>query len=232
MAEYEKIGFVDHVTPLNAENMGHLEDGIALAVETAAEASNLTIGTVTSGETPSANIADGKLNLVFEEPKKGEKGDPGPAGANGKDGAQGPAGADGAPGKNGATWYVVASAQSSGGAAPSGAAEGDFVLDSNGAVYKVNASTMLDDTGVNIKGAQGPSGKDGAQGATGAQGPKGPKGDPGDTYTLPDATTSVRGGVLQAEAQADSVATDATGLVTDFNALLAKLRTAGILASS
>jgi hypothetical protein len=29
--------------------------------------------------------------------------------------------------------------------------------------------------------------------------------------------------------QADSVATDAAGLVTDFNALLAKLRTAGIL---
>lgn len=229
MAEYEKIGFVDHVTPLNAENMGHLEDGIALAVETANEASNLTIGTVTSGETPSANIEDGKLNLVLEKPEKGEKGDPGPAGANGKDGAQGPAGADGAPGKNGATWYVVASAQSAGGAAPGGAVEGDFVLDSNGAVYKVNASTTLDDTGVNIKGAQGPAG---ANGADGNDGDPGPKGDPGETYTLPDATTLVRGGVLQAEAQADSVATDATGLVTDFNALLAKLRTAGILASS
>lgn len=187
------------------------------------------IGTVTSGDTPAVTLTDGTLNFVL---KDGQKGDPGPAGANGKDGAQGPAGSDGAPGKNGATWYVVASAQSSGGAAPSGAAEGDFVLDSNGAVYKVNASTMLDDTGVNIKGAQGPSGKDGAQGATGAQGPKGPKGDPGDTYTLPDATTSVRGGVLQAAAQVDSVATDVAGLVTDFNALLAKLRAAGILANA
>ena len=34
-----------------------------------------------------------------------------------------------------------------------------------------------------------------------------------------------------AEAVADSVATDAAGIVTDFNGLLAKLRTAGIIAS-
>lgn len=34
-----------------------------------------------------------------------------------------------------------------------------------------------------------------------------------------------------AAVQADSVATDVTGLVTDFNALLAKLRTAGLLAT-
>jgi len=34
----------------------------------------------------------------------------------------------------------------------------------------------------------------------------------------------------QAAAQADSVAADVATLVTDFNALLAKLRTAGILA--
>ncbi len=33
----------------------------------------------------------------------------------------------------------------------------------------------------------------------------------------------------QAMAQADSVASDITGLVTDFNALLSKLRAAGIL---
>ena len=46
---------------------------------------------------------------------------------------------------------------------------------------------------------------------------------------LPDATTTVSGGVLQATNQADSVATDVDGLVTDFNALLAKLKTAGIM---
>ena len=46
---------------------------------------------------------------------------------------------------------------------------------------------------------------------------------------LPNATTTVVGGVLQATNQADSVATDVDGLVTDFNALLAKLKTAGIM---
>lgn len=49
-------------------------------------------------------------------------------------------------------------------------------------------------------------------------------------YTLPDATTTVRGGVLQAATQAASVATDVAGLVADFNALLAKLKTSGAVA--
>ena len=47
---------------------------------------------------------------------------------------------------------------------------------------------------------------------------------------MPIATSSTLGGVKQAVAQADSTATDVAGLKTDFNALLAKLRTAGILA--
>ena len=49
-------------------------------------------------------------------------------------------------------------------------------------------------------------------------------------YTPPNATTTVKGLVNQAAARADSTATDVDGLVTDFNDLLAKLRTAGILA--
>ncbi|EBV1532032.1 hypothetical protein DNY80_24405 [Salmonella enterica subsp. enterica serovar Kentucky] len=44
------------------------------------------------------------------------------------------------------------------------------------------------------------------------------------------ATTSAAGLVKQSVAQADSTATTVAGLVSDFNALLAKLRTAGILA--
>lgn len=48
--------------------------------------------------------------------------------------------------------------------------------------------------------------------------------------TLVAATTSTAGIVKQAAAQADSTATTVAGLVTDFNALLAKLRTAGLLA--
>ena len=46
---------------------------------------------------------------------------------------------------------------------------------------------------------------------------------------LPNATTSVLGGIKQSANQADSVATTVELLVTDFNALLAKLKTAGIM---
>lgn len=44
-------------------------------------------------------------------------------------------------------------------------------------------------------------------------------------------TSTIRGGVIQATAQANSTASDVAGLVTDFNALLAKLRTAGVIAT-
>lgn len=50
------------------------------------------------------------------------------------------------------------------------------------------------------------------------------------TFTPPTATTSAIGGVKQAETQSDSVAEDVSTLVTDFNALLAKLKAAGIMA--
>lgn len=50
------------------------------------------------------------------------------------------------------------------------------------------------------------------------------------TFAPVTATTSVVGGVKMAATQANSVATDAAGLVTDFNALLAKLKAAGIMA--
>lgn len=48
-------------------------------------------------------------------------------------------------------------------------------------------------------------------------------------YSLPAATTTANGGVKKLAAQADSTATDAAGLVADFNALLAKLKTAGLM---
>ncbi|WP_339200470.1 head fiber protein [Paenibacillus sp. FSL P2-0322] len=44
------------------------------------------------------------------------------------------------------------------------------------------------------------------------------------------ATTAANGTVKQAAAQANSTATDVAGLVGDFNSLLGKLRTAGVLA--
>jgi hypothetical protein len=51
---------------------------------------------------------------------------------------------------------------------------------------------------------------------------------PTDPVTIPAATTSAIGGVKMA-AQADSTATDVAGLLADFNALLAKARTAGLM---
>lgn len=45
-----------------------------------------------------------------------------------------------------------------------------------------------------------------------------------------NATTTTAGVVKQSATQADSVAADAAALVTDFNALLAKLKAAGIMA--
>ena len=56
--------------------------------------------------------------------------------------------------------------------------------------------------------------------------------DPLDPVVIPPATTTARGGVKQAAVQAASTATDAAGVVTDLNALLTKLKTAGIMASS
>jgi len=52
----------------------------------------------------------------------------------------------------------------------------------------------------------------------------------GTPYTLPAATASVIGGVKQATTQAASTAEDVAGVVTDLNALIAKLKTAGIMA--
>lgn len=81
-------------------------------------------------------------------------------------------------------------------------------------------------------GPRGPAGADGApgaQGPQGEQGPEGPQGPAGPSYTLPDATTSVRGGVLQMAAIADL---SATPTQQDFNNLLAALRTAGLLAAT
>ncbi|MDF5713566.1 MAG: head fiber protein [Rhizonema sp. NSF051] len=47
---------------------------------------------------------------------------------------------------------------------------------------------------------------------------------------IPAATTTVNGSVKKAATQANSTATDVAGLVADFNALLAKLKAAGIMA--
>ena len=63
---------------------------------------SLKIGTVTSGDTASASIVGGKLNLVLPRGEKGEKGEQGSKGDTGAVGPQGPEGLQGAAGAQGA----------------------------------------------------------------------------------------------------------------------------------
>lgn len=71
-------------------------------------------------------------------------------------------------------------------------------------------------------------GPQGPKGDTGPQGPQGPQGEPGATYTLPAATTETLGGVKMAGGVSD---VSAAPTQEEFNALLASLRTAGIMQS-
>lgn len=48
-------------------------------------------------------------------------------------------------------------------------------------------------------------------------------------YVLPAATTSAIGGVKKMTNQAASTATDVAGVVTDLNALITKLKAAGMM---
>lgn len=52
---------------------------------------------------------------------------------------------------------------------------------------------------------------------------------PDDQVVVPAATTSTIGGVKKMTNQANTTATDVAGLVTDFNALLTKLKAAGMM---
>lgn len=72
-------------------------------------------------------------------------------------------------------------------------------------------------------------GPKGPKGDTGTQGPKGDPGAAGPSYTLPAATTSSLGGVKKGSAVANAAAAPTK---EEFNALLASLRAAGIIASS
>lgn len=51
----------------------------------------------------------------------------------------------------------------------------------------------------------------------------------GDEYTLPAATTAAIGGVKKMTSQDASSATDVAGVVADLNALITKLKAAGMM---
>ena len=115
---YQKQTWTDGQTTVFAANMQHIEQGIVDAAEainalernpggTAA----LTIGTVTSGETASASITNGKLNLVLPRGAVGPQGPEGPKGAAGAQGEQGPKGGTGPAGPgftDAAKGYILA----------------------------------------------------------------------------------------------------------------------------
>ncbi|MCI0196967.1 head fiber protein [Cronobacter sakazakii] len=52
---------------------------------------------------------------------------------------------------------------------------------------------------------------------------------PGDPVAIPAATTTTIGGVKKMTTQTNSTATDVAGVVTDLNALISKLKTAGMM---
>ena len=132
---------------------------------------------------------------------KGAKGDKGDTGATGANGADG---ADGAPG------------------AAAGFGNPTARIDANTGTPSVSVSASGPDTAKvfaftfsNLKGAKGDKGD------------PGPQGEPGPSYTLPAATTGALGGVKMAAAVGDVAAAPT---MEEFNALLASLRAAGILA--
>ena len=129
---------------------------------------SLKIGTVTSGDTASASIVGGKLNLVLPRGEKGEqgpKGDTGPVGPQGPEGPQGAAGEQGAQGPKGEAG--IAGAQGpKGDTGPVGPQGPEGPQGAAGA-----------------QGAQGPKGETGAAGAQGEQGPKGDTGPAGPGFT-------------------------------------------------
>lgn len=168
----------------------------------------ITIGSVTSGETPSAKIRKENdvsyLDLVLAKGEKGDKGDTGetgPAGADGKDGAQGPAGADGIQGPRGEkgekgekgddgnSFTIKAQYNSESdmlAAHPvSSAKAGDAYLvnvtDTDGTVSVHTFAYLIDDKKYADMGApqKGAKGDKGDKGDPGAQGAEGPQGKQG-----------------------------------------------------
>lgn len=80
--KYVKQHFVTGMKVSLPDVLNRMEDGIAAACAAAVEG----IGSVTTGDTPTADIRDGKLCLTLPKGDTGPQGEPGPQGAKGDPG--------------------------------------------------------------------------------------------------------------------------------------------------